>query len=287
MKLGTHHGRFHADDVFAIAILKQLYPSASVVRSRDRQILSECDIVVDVGGGLYDHHTTDKVYRDNGIPYASAGLIWRDYGPKLVETQCKPLMCDSVWRAVDEKLMQGIDAVDNGFELAKDVRIKGVSEIISSFNPPWNSDSNEDTAFLEAVDFATTVLFNQLRVEISRQEAVEIVETAFQNRANKALLILPQFCPWMDALISLDTKEEVLFTVFPDRGGEYRIQTVPAAIGTFESRKPLPLSWAGKEHEELSAIVGVEDAVFCHPSRFIAGAKSKDSIMKMAKIALA
>ena len=35
------------------------------------EILKECDICVDVGGGVYDHHT-EKKFRSNGKIYASA-----------------------------------------------------------------------------------------------------------------------------------------------------------------------------------------------------------------------
>ena len=63
-KIGTHNGTFHCDEVFACYMLKTLpeYKEAEIVRSRDPQVLRECDIVVDVGGEYdpsthrYDHH---------------------------------------------------------------------------------------------------------------------------------------------------------------------------------------------------------------------------------------
>ena len=36
----------------------------------------------------------------------------------------------------------------------------------------------------------------------------------------------------------------------------------------------------------MNEIVGIEDSIFCHTGRFIAGAKSFDSIMKMADLAI-
>ena len=48
--IGTHSGRFHADEVLSTLILKY-YPEtikSVVVRTRNDEILNLCDIVVDV-----------------------------------------------------------------------------------------------------------------------------------------------------------------------------------------------------------------------------------------------
>jgi uncharacterized UPF0160 family protein len=47
--IATHNSNFHADDVFAVAALKQLYPSAKVIRTRNLDELDQADIVLDVG----------------------------------------------------------------------------------------------------------------------------------------------------------------------------------------------------------------------------------------------
>ncbi|GMA61578.1 hypothetical protein GCM10025859_20180 [Alicyclobacillus fastidiosus] len=185
MVIGTHHGKFHADEVFAVAILKQFYPDAKVVRSRDDDILSHCDIVVDVGRGKYDHHSTDKVYRDNGIPYASAGLIWRDFGHECVDRLGTSADANRVVQTVDERLIQAIDAIDNGVDLDRDPRIKGISELIAGFNPPWNSDLDENDAFDQAVQFAAHILNNTMRSELGRMAAIEIVKEAYGRREKR------------------------------------------------------------------------------------------------------
>jgi len=51
-------------------------------------------------------------------------------------------------------------------------------------------------------------------------------------------------------------------------------------------RKGLPETWRGVRGEMLANISGVPDASFCHTSGFIAGAKSKNGVLQMAKIAL-
>ncbi|KTG35833.1 hypothetical protein cypCar_00047083 [Cyprinus carpio] len=64
MKIGTHNGTFHCDEVLACFLLRQLpeYKDAEILRSRDASLLKQCDVVVDVGGEYdpsqqrYDHH---------------------------------------------------------------------------------------------------------------------------------------------------------------------------------------------------------------------------------------
>lgn len=74
--------------------------------------------------------------------------------------------------------------------------------------------------------------------------------------------------------------------IYPSPSGQWRIQTVPVELGSFEDRKPLPKQWAGLSDKALKEVTGIDDAMFCHNGLFIAGAESFESTMKMASIAL-
>lgn len=287
MRLGTHHGKFHADEVLAIAMLLQLYKESEVLRTRDPEQLRTCDIIVDVGRSQYDHHSTEKTFRANGVPYASAGLVWRDFGLSIVQNVLgTETNCIGIAESIDEKLVQAIDANDNGIDLERDWRLKTTSEIISLFNPPWNSDEDENGAFDAAVTLAGTILNRCIVSEHAKRQAITVVQDAFSTRTDKRILVLTTFCPWTESLLELDKGVEVLFVVFQEKTGQYRLQVVPKQSGSFEPRKALPDKWAGKEDDELQEITSVPDAVFCHPARFIAGAKTKSGAMKMAQLAL-
>ena len=59
----THSGRFHADDLFATAMLLEYFVGkAKVVRSVDPQVIEKGDYVLDVGRvyntakNRFDHH---------------------------------------------------------------------------------------------------------------------------------------------------------------------------------------------------------------------------------------
>lgn len=288
-KVGTHHGKFHADEVMATAILKEIY-EVEVVRTRDPKVLEKLDIVYDVGGGEFDHHDTKKIYRESGTPYAACGLIWNRFGRDVIRYWNPELSSgelESVFGYVDRMLMEGIDAVDNGLKTSEPIiNTMSISGIISGFNPPWDSELPENEAFHDAVDFAASVLQNTLEQKLSVMRAKEQVIEAYRARTQPEILVLNAYCPWGQALQEIDKKEEVLFAVYPSRDG-YSLQTVRKKGGSMESRKDLPKAWAGKRDKVLGQIIGVDDAVFCHPARFIAGARSFPSIMKMAEMAVA
>ena len=76
----THAGKFHADDVFATALLQILRPDIKITRGF--VVPDGFDgIVYDVGYGMFDHHQEPREYRANGVPYAAFGLLWRVLGP--------------------------------------------------------------------------------------------------------------------------------------------------------------------------------------------------------------
>ncbi len=289
-KIGTHNGTFHSDEVFASAIMLGIFQDAEIVRSRKGELLEPCDIVFDVGGGKYDHHTTGKQYRENKVPYASAGLIWRDFGMQYLAKNANDLNEDEithVMQSVDDSLFVTIDALDNGENIfSSEMRIKTISSVISDFNSSWNDNSLSDDKFKDAVSLAKIVLKNQVNRAVSQVKAKTIIIEAFENRKQSELLILTTFCPWQDHLLSMDKNHEVLFAIYKDMNNGYRIQVVPKKLGEFTAIKDLPEEWAGKSDGELAKVTGVDDAIFCHPGRFIAGAGSFASIMKMAKMAI-
>jgi uncharacterized UPF0160 family protein len=118
MRVATHPGTFHADDVFAVAVLRLVHGPVEVVRTRDKAVQDACDARIDVGGrhdpatGDFDHHQRGGAgERPNGIRLASFGLVWRAYGAQLAGGA-------EAAAAIDERLVQGVDANDTGQEIS-------------------------------------------------------------------------------------------------------------------------------------------------------------------------
>jgi len=291
---GTHAGVFHADDVFAAAVLLEVNPLASIVRTRDPKILTTCDVVFDVGGehnpeeGRFDHHQRGRAgTRPNGVPYSSFGLVWREYGEKL----CGGAL-DEV-RLVDEALVQAVDLTDNGEMLYEGgtKRFVGanqysISAAVSSFNPTWmESGRSFDAAFEEAVAFAKKILRREIMSAFSNLAAKNLIREAILKADGGSIVVLSKFVPWSDQV--RDEAPNALFVIFLSEEGTWMVQAVNKTAGTFESRKLLPESWAGLRGKAFSEAVGIPDGVFCHPGRFICGAESRDSALRLARSAVA
>ena len=107
-----------------------------------------------------------------------------------------------------------------------------------------------------------------------------------QDVKNTHILILEGAVKWKDILLELDKEEDVLFVVFEDLTGSWRVQTVPKEENSFDARKDLPKPWASLRSEELSALTGVEGCIFCHPNLFIAGNETKEGALAMAHLAV-
>lgn len=291
VKIIAHSGSFHADDIFAVATL-QLFlgegANISVIRTRDMTVVETGDYVVDVGGvydeskNRFDHHQMGGAgKRENGIPYASFGLVWKKFGPQL---------CGSpeVTEKIDEILVQWIDATDNGL-LIIETKVPGIYPydiglFFNSFTPGWKEEEvNIDDVFIEVVGIAKMVLNREISKRKDLLEAIAIVEKIYLESPDKRLIVLDKFYPSREILSKFP---EPLFVVFPRDDGGWTIKTIKNDNHTFIDRKSLPESWAGKNGRDLEQVTGVEGAVFCHNGRFIAVAKTREGILKMAEIAL-
>jgi uncharacterized UPF0160 family protein len=230
MRIATHDGSFHADEVFAIATLQLLAAeerdgdgSVEVVRTRDRDLISGADLRVDVGfrddpaTGDFDHHqrSFDRV-RPNGVRYASFGLIWHEFGARACGGDAQ------VADAVDATLVQSVDAADSGQRLAElvvdDVHPMTVGGVIGGLNARWDevlSPAEERERFEQALELARGVLAREIASVASARRAVRTVEEAIAAAEDPRLVDLPVNAPWKRALVP--AAPEALFVTYPKR----------------------------------------------------------------------
>lgn len=292
MNVATHDGSFHADDVFAVAALSLTSPDLTIVRSRDRAAIDACDARVDVGlrsdpaTGDFDHHQKGGAgTRPNGIPFASFGLIWRHHGADLCGGD------DRVAAEVDERLVQGVDALDTGVTLTSslidDVRPMTISDTIASMNPAWDEETtpaDQDALFREAVAFAELIIRRQITAVAARARAHRLVEEAIGRAADPRVIELDRGMPWHEPIVT--RAPEALYVIYPKSDG-WGLQAVPRALGAFGNRKDLPAAWAGLTGAELAAVTGVQDAIFCHTARFMAAAQTREGVAELVRQAVA
>lgn len=283
----THSGTFHADEVMASVILLNSFGSMNIYRTN--KVENDTAFVYDVGFGKFDHHDIEfNETRDNGIKYASCGLIWKKYGKDIInKLGIKDV--DTFFESIDKNLIMDIDRDDNGQSLKNEPEVKGqtIPNLIASFNPVWNEDNKENENFLKALSFANTIFNNMISKMIAKELARDIVEEKI-NESNDGILILDCYMPWKDIVLSSSNlkAKDILYAVFPSKRGGYNVVATPVSLGSFDIKKPFPSSWAGKENYELQEISGVSTITFCHKNLFICACKSYDDAIKIAKIAI-
>ncbi|WP_029068967.1 MYG1 family protein [Jonesia quinghaiensis] len=285
MIIATHNGKFHADDVFGVALLTEIHPDATIVRTRDPQRLAEADIVLDVGGEYntetrrYDHHQKSSGARPNGILYSAFGLLWQDYGRQWCNN-------DDVWLKIDTRLVTAIDAVDNGQDLYSltdfGIRPFDLSEYLGLFNP-IGDDEDFDSQFTVAVELARTILHRLKAKYVAVLDAERYFQQAYAASPDRRYVILERYIPHG----GISSKQpELLYTVYPGATGNWTIQAVRPDNAQFSNRKDLPAAWRGLNGSELAEVTGVADAVFCHKAGFICAAQTRDGAQELLRQAL-
>ncbi|WP_374584472.1 MYG1 family protein [Pseudoduganella sp.] len=307
MVIVTHSGKFHADDAWAVAALKVLFPEAGLVRTRDTAAIEAADFAVDVGGiwdpaaGRFDHHQKGfRGARQSGVPYASAGLVWREYGARCVSAlalaHCGHQLADDKARemaySIDTDVVQYLDLSDVGAAKSAPGGY-GLSAVISGFNPNWldeqrlgdGADAYRLQQFERAVAVLTDIMVNAVKYRVGALLALEQVRQAEVLEDGKVLFLKNAALPWSQVVRREMPK--VLFVISHSIAEQrYLISTVPVSPDNFDARADLPEAWAGLRDAELAAVTGVPDAGFCHNGRFIASAKSYEGIRTMASLAL-
>ncbi|MES2059609.1 MAG: MYG1 family protein [Patescibacteria group bacterium] len=293
----THNGKFHADDVFAVATLELAHPDEKfdVRRTRDKGEIAAGDFVVDVGGEydgkkFFDHHQSGGAgIRENGIPYASFGLVWKEFGA---------VICGGdffVQKQIDDSLVASLDANDNGVKISEEIYPVShfdIGSFIAAHNLTWLEEEELGEAaeakrleiFLTLVNFAKDLITRSIKRHKDKNLAYQLVKDIYEKSEDKRIIVLEKYMPSEDALMEFS---EPVFVVYPQSDNKgWVAKTISKAKNSFESRLPFPISWAGKMDSDLQSVTGVPDALFCHNKRFLAVAGSKDGAIKLSELAL-
>lgn len=309
MRIVTHGGKFHADDVWAVSVLNILFPDCEISRTRDPALIEAADFAIDVGGiwdpahGRFDHHQKNfSATRSSGVPYASAGLVWKEYGARCVSAlaaahgghQVSEESVQQIACAIDDDIVQYLDLSDVG--AAKNAPGGyGLSAVISGFNPNWLDEQTlgyGDAAeayrlsqFRRAQAILTDIMSNAVKYRVGALLALAQVRQSEVLEGGTVLFLNNSVLPWT-ALVRKEMPK-VLFVISHSLAEQrYMLHTVPISSESFEARADLPAAWAGLRDAELAAVTGVPDASFCHNGRFIAAAKSFEGALAMARLAL-
>lgn len=308
--IATHNGNFHADDVFGVGVLAAMHADHRIIRTRDPAEVVPADFAVDVGGewapaqGRFDHHQRgfDGARPDGGEGYASAGLVWREFGRRYVEQAAGKLqvtltdaVVDGIASDIDASLVRYLDLVDTGAAMPAPGAF-GLSSQVAALNSTWLEEHGLDAAaraalqmdrFVEAMAVMQRYLQRLVLRRIGQDLAADKVRNAERLLDGRVLYLAEGGMPWTGIVVH--EMPDVLFVLYAesDEAGERHVlRTVPVTAGSFDSRLDMPAAWAGLRDDQLAAATGVPDALFCHTNLFIAVAQSFDGALRLAKLAL-
>ncbi len=292
-KIVTHSGKYHADDLFAVATLQLLLgeDNVEIVRSRDEADFDQADYVVDVGGVYdpekqkFDHHQQEGAgTHDSGIPYAAFGLVWKEYGEQLAGGSLEA-------QRVEEKLVQPIDAADNGhslFNLTEEgIPPYTIQNMLQSFLVFTDEDRAFDKTFMDNLPLVRKILSREIELAKFYVLAEDEIKKVYQESEDKEVIVFSEDKEYNRELIGgiLCQYPEPMFAVLyrPDNDS-WQTAAIKKEPFTFENRKRFPQEWGGsKTTKELEELTGFEDVIFVHRAGFMAISKSKETAIALAK----
>jgi len=176
-----------------------------------------------------------------------------------------------------------------------------VSRRVGHLNPAWNQPFDSQTVdaqFSKASALVGDEFVGRLQYYANAWlPGRDLVIAGLSKRGevdpSGKIILFEQFCPWKEHLFELEKELAVapgdlpFYVLYPDEtANNWRIQAIPIAPESFESRKALPEAWRGIRDAELSNLSSVDGCIFVHASGFIGGNATKEGAMKMAKLAL-
>ena len=254
----THGGVFHADETFCVALIRALNSTVKVERVfKAPETTSENEVVVDIGGGRYDHHQEEVDYRADGGKRAAVGLVWEEVKDLLFKTE-------EGRDRFERSYIIPVEIQDNGGE------VNPLSLMIGAMNPTWDETPSKGGEYFEkAVEVFCALIKREQEREEAELKGKSIIEDALaeMRKEGRKYVMLEQFAPWQSIL----PQTEALFVAFPSNRGGWNLQCVPTASNGRETKKKLP------PIEEMAG------CSFRHPAGFIAAFPTREEAEKAAE----
>lgn len=321
MQIATHDGTFHADETVACAILTYLYDkSPRVLRSRDPIKLESADLIIDVSGKNdhrhFDHHSKEfNLSRDNGIRYATAGLMWlkfgMDYLKKVISNRdlFPQKVADTILERarlrIDREIMELVDLNDNGqlteyLDTLADAKTDSEQAVLARLNTFYQSvpdlpylvamqnvsglsADEQQRAFDKTVDMLRLVILNCATNAIITELGIAKVIELYQGGE---ILYMHEHFPWSQAVLDYpEYFKDCKLAVYPDRKGRWRVQSLPVSKALrFKNRLSAPPAWRGLNDEDLDRVTGLKHTTFVHRAGFTGGAETYEDNVALAKL---
>ena len=276
LSVGTHDGKFHADEVMACALLcKYHHLPVYVFRTRDPKLLTWCDALVDVGGAWdpvamrFDHHqgtyTGDK---------SSAGMVldW-------LVTKCYIDM--EVADQLRHEYMDEIDAIDNGRTSKVGTSFSGVISALNHHNNDMIYEEPQTQRFEYAVKFVITLLDSLEPTYEQKVADWKIIRPMLDELPHTAeILELPEYMHW-HAPVGLH--ENITRVIWPDHAKDEWCVQVPNRPGSIPGKPPSSFDLKPGTELYTEAMDYVKGCIFVHQGRWFGKTKTREQAYELAK----
>lgn len=288
MKYYTHAGLFHCDEVTGWIICKLARKCDDLVRLTDITNIPDDGLVADIGREYdpanlrFDHHQ-GFILREDGFPYASAGLLWKEFGLTVIENLISKeeflAYGEDIVQRVDDKFIKGIDAhdSDNDYLLsakccAGEVNVYSLSNVLSYFNA---KDVKDHT--LQRNNFLKAAAVVQQMVESQVQNAAAYFRDAerfdqISDFKHDEIVVMTDGINWKD--IVHENYPDLKFIVLPSNhpGNPFSLQAV-----TIHPKS-----------RECKILIERSDTFdgFIHQGKWIAGGNSPEELVELAEFNL-
>jgi len=263
IKITTHNGIFHSDEVTAIALLKVFLDEEIVVDRVNHQTpineLGEYDFVIDLGrkydGKKYfDHHQDRNIEASNVLIFEY--LVENEY---ITNHIAKEL----------EELMKHISNNDRG--IGDKPGTSDITTMISYLNEDDIYSEEQNKAFNKAVELMSNYISKIAKRADKLEETRKKLESCKEIIPN--VLDMKEFLPgWNEVIHKIGKFNHIDIVVWEDKQqGNWKAQVVPDEPGSFGRRDRAlePMEISGK--------------IFIHPGKFFAVFKNKESLLNYIK----
>lgn len=261
----THDGIFHADEVFAVALLVLYYAqrgkNIEMGRTRDKEALGKYlkdpnVWVVDVGGQFEpamkncDHHQEASLQAANMLVFL---CIWNEMWSTPVAVKIENFLEGiSDWDTNKDNSL--IEYQNSGY------KFQTISQTIAGFNREPENQEGQIMNFSMALTFAVNILQNEIHKAEQEVAAERIYDNAIE--VTRTCCMFEEFCPiWK-------SKGEWQYAIMPNPQGW--------SLNSADSSK-YPLPTAEELHYEGF------NPIFVHTGRFIAVFASLDEAVEVAE----
>ena len=280
IKVVTHDGMSHADELLACAALSIAYgrDNLAIIRTRDSKVLeittqNKDTWVVDVGNSYdpemlnFDHHMRNfNLTNSFGNKLSSFGMV------------VEALLRRNFFTEVKDSLLEfsnKVDMLDNGVKKAEDLLFLSVMNSYSD---------NEVINFYAALETA----ISYLRSLINQWKEERIINMRLNdslgNMTEDGIIYHSSYIPVDERANAIP---EAKLVVYKSKTGTYNIQSVNVGeTKDFSVRCPSPEGWRGLRDNELIRASGGLPLTFCHVGGFLTVTSTNDidEALRVARI---